>query len=217
MKVLYKVNDLGYDQCMNKKEERNKTSLELAYAKAVLKKEELHKKIDDAIENGYQVFVNVVELKPVVKVEAEESTLCQNCEEPFFQKDSPLRVYCSHDCQTQRHLNQNKNPYTKTKTSKTSRITNSLDNGWYVGAFDEVCLPQDVAAYLCSLPDEPYVCEDDEYLFDCIWNDLPHAKNADGTPYVSPKTQHHFAEHQALNTPEQSYRAYRHRMARKEY
>ena len=45
MKVLYKVNDLGYDQCMNKKEERNKTSLELAYAKAVLKKEELHKKI----------------------------------------------------------------------------------------------------------------------------------------------------------------------------
>jgi hypothetical protein len=215
MKVLYKVNDLGYDQCMNKKEERNKTSLELAYAKAVLKKEELHKKIDDAIENGYQVFVNVVQLKP--SVPEKTSRVCQHCFNPFYINESQLKNYCSSECKKQRHLDENKNPYTKTNTSKTSRITHSLDNSWCVGAFDEVCLPQDVAAYLCLLPDEPYVCEDEEYLFDCIWHDLPQAKNADGSIYVSPKTQHRFAEHQAFITPEQSYRAYRHRMGRKEY
>ena len=194
MKVLYKVNDLGYDQCMNKKEERNKTSLELAYAKAV----------------------NVVQLKP--SVPEKTYRVCQHCFNPFYINESQLKNYCSSECKKQRHLDENKNPYTKTNTSKTSRITHSLDNSWYVGAFDEVCLPQDVAAYLCLLPDEPYVCEDEEYLFDCIWHDLPQAKNADGSIYVSPKTQHRFAEHhQAFITPEQSYRAYRHRMGGKEY
>jgi len=222
MKVLYKVNDLGYAQCMNKKEEPNKTSIALAYVKAV-EKQKLHKQLDVALEQGHQVFLNVVKLKPVVKpkpyIPNDGSKVCQNCEEPFFLKDSPLVVYCSYDCQKERHLEQNKNPYTKTTTSKTSRITQSLDNAWYVGAYDEVNLPEDVAAYLCSLPDEPYVCEDEQYLNDCIWHDLPHAKNADGTPYVSPKIGNpDFAtEHQAFITPEQSYRAYRHRMGRKEY
>jgi len=190
---------------MNKKQEPYKTSLELAFAKARHKRRELHKQLDEALAKGQEVYI---------KVAPPKGRVCVSCGVLHFALQN---VYCSEECHKVELLEEKKNPFTKTSTGKTTRLLASVDSTWYVGAYDEVCLPQDVSAYLCSLPDEPYVSEDEEYLNDCIWQDLPQAKNADGSIYVSPKTQYPFSEHQAFITREQSSRAYRHRMARKHY
>ena len=128
------------------------------------KKKELHKKLDDALEKGHQVFLNVVKVKPYVPDDG--SILCQNCEEPFFRKDSPLNVYCSYDCQKERHLNQNKNPFTKTSI-KERRIPlhrNVVDSRTTC-SYDEVVIDNAIMEHLEHLcTDQPYVQEDLEWL-----------------------------------------------------
>lgn len=224
MKVLYKVNDLGYHQCMNKKEESKKTSMELAYLSAI-EKSKLHRKLDEALEQGHQVFLNVVKVKPYIPNDG--SKICVNCNESFLPKDSPLNVYCSYDCQTEQHLNQNKNPFTKTsiKEKRIDLHPNTI-NHRTACSYDEVHLPEDVAMYLDSLPDEPFTSEDERYLYNCIIEELPQAKYADGTIYQSElpaiirsydqqETWH--TSHQAFIMPHQSHRAYLHRKTKKDY
>jgi len=206
MKVLYKVNDLGYHQCMNKKEE-------------------LHKKLDEALEKGHQVFLNVVEVKPYIPNDG--SKICVNCNESFLPKDSPLNVYCSYDCQTEQHLNRCKNPFTKTSIKERRiNLSPSTINHRTACSYDEVHLPDDVAMYLDSLPDEPFTSEDERYLYNCIIEELPQAKYADGTIYQSEllaiirsydqqETWH--TSHQAFIMPHQSRRAYLNRKAKKDY
>ena len=186
MKVLYKVNDLGYDQCMNKKEESKKTSMELAYLRAV-ETLKLHRKLDEALKQGHEVILTVVESKSVI--------------EP-----KPLTK--------------------KSIVEKRIDLHPSTINYRTTCSYDEVHLPEDVAMYLDCLPDEPFTTEDEYYLYNCIIEELPQARYADGTVYQSelvaiarsfdlPERWH--TTHQAFLRSFQSRRAYRHRIARKDY
>ena len=224
MKVLYKVNDLGYDQCMNKKEEPKKTIMELAYLSAI-EKSKLHKKLDEALEQGHQVFLNVVKVKPYIPYDG--SKFCVQCGESFLPEDSPLNVYCSEKCKTERILDGNKNPFTKTSIidKRTHLQKVQLDNR-NACAYSEVHLPEDVAMYLDCLPDEPFTTEDEHYLYNCLIEELPQARYADGTIYRSElasinrsydNLESWHTTHQAFIMPWQSRRAYRHKKAKKDY
>lgn len=184
MKVLYKVNDLGYHQCMNKKEESKKTSMELAYLRAV-ETLKLHRKLDEALKQGHDVILTVVESNSVIEPK----------------------------------------PLTK-KSIVEKRVDLHTIHYRNTCSYDEVHLPEDVAMYLDCLPDEPFTTEDEYYLYNCIIEELPQARYADGTVYQSelvaivrsfdqPEKWH--SSHQAFIMPHQSHRAYLHRKAKKDY
>ena len=114
-------------------------------------------------------------------VNEQKTCVCVRCEKEFQYEKHKSSVYCSKECQNQTAYEKNRSDFGKKRVTEDLRTDGKIGRDWLPAC----ALPLKVMRIVEAEADNNFVWEDIQEIDKIIAEELPIARYADGTVYVS--------------------------------